>query len=291
MIRATKKPNYRLLGTMGDVHGDTDWTVYAIDQFAGIGITHILQLGDFKVGSRPKDRVHLHETNAALKARGMVMVVTLGNHEDYLLLEGQLEDSRYLQGFQQLPEYEHLLFARRGQRWNWDGVDYCSLGGANSINYQSLTPSISWWPEESITLGDVYNARAGGVADIMLTHDCPEGVPILSKLTPAAQSMYWTPEALAYAKESRLMLRQAVDGVQPQLLLHGHYHVFADLQTELSVDGTEDSYTMRSICLDRERTRGNIGVLRPQSRKFLKFHDFLALAGSSNADPFERFGS
>jgi hypothetical protein len=273
-MRAITSPNYSVLGAMGDVHGDTEWTIKAIDRFAEIGCTHILQMGDFGVWPGPSGASFVRKVNARLKLRGMLMVVTLGNHEDYARLESKLQPAQLGEGFDQLPSYDHILFARRGQRWSWDGVDFCSLGGANSIDRYSRTPFVSWWPQESISLGDVYRTVEGGTADIMLTHDCPEGVPIVQELSHHSEGAGWSSEALAYAQESRVMLRQAVDMVQPELLLHGHYHVKADLQVELGVLGTDDSYSMRSVCLDKEWTDGNMLVLEPSTRKLTSYADW-----------------
>lgn len=270
-MRAITNPNYSLLGVMGDVHGSTLWTMVAIESYAELGITHILQLGDFGVWPGRSGKEHLTKVNAELEAQGMLMVVTLGNHEDYGQLETQLTPARYGEEFQQLPGYDHILFPHRGQHWNWDGVEFCSLGGANSIDRYSRSTYIDWWPQESISLGDVYRTVEKGTADIMLTHECPEGVPILDSLTHHSASAGWSQTSLLYAQESRVMLRQAVDAVRPDLLLHGHYHVYADLEVELGVLGSDESYQMRSVCLDKEYTEGNMAVLEPQSRQIMPY--------------------
>lgn len=273
-MRAISSPNYSLLGVMGDVHGATGWTMGSIGKFSELGITHILQLGDFGVWPGSSGEKFLEKVNRELQHREMLMVVTLGNHENYDRLDTKLEPSSYDSSFLQLPGYDHILFATRGQHWNWDGVEYCSLGGANSIDFESRAPHRSWWPQESITMGDVYRTIEGGRADIMLTHDCPEGVPILSALKSHSDGRGWSPEAIRYAQDSRVMLRHAVDAVRPELLLHGHYHVYADFEVELGVLGSDESYELRSICLDMEHTKGNMAVLDPQTRFILPYDEW-----------------
>lgn len=272
-MESLRTPNFDALGVMGDTHGDTLWVMMGIENFAKRGITHILHLGDFGVWPGVSGEKYLRKVNLELKTHGMLMVVTLGNHENYVRM-AKAVPSKLMEGFQQLVGYDHIVFPARGQHWNWNGVEFCSLGGANSIDRFNRTPYIDWWPEESISLGDVYRTAENGPADIMLTHDCPSGVPILSTLTHHSENGGWSPEALTYADESRMMLRQAVDIVQPELLLHGHYHVYADFQVELNILGTEDSYSMRSVCFDKEYTDSNMAILYPQTRELSTYSEW-----------------
>lgn len=270
-------PNYEVLGVMGDTHGNVLWTTGAIRRLSERGVNRILHLGDFGVWPGPSGEKYLRRVNAALSETDSLMVVTLGNHENYNRLEKSLGPASLDGDFQQLPGYDRILFAARGQHWNWEGVEFCSLGGANSIDRHYRTPHVDWWPQESISLGDVYRTIEAGTADIMLTHDCPEGVPILGELAQHSEDAGWSAEALKYAQESRVMLRQAVDAVRPELLLHGHYHVYADLQVELGVLGTDESYELRSVCLSEEYTSTNAALLYPQSREVLVERDWLPL--------------
>lgn len=258
--------NLQVVGVMGDTHGDTQWTTAAIRRLSEQGVNRILHLGDFGVWPGLSGEKYLRRVESALAETDSLLIVTLGNHENYDRLDRGLIPATLDPAFQQLPGYDHILFAARGQHWNWDGVEFCSLGGANSIDRYSRTPHMSWWPQESITMGDVYRTMEAGSADIMLTHDCPEGVPILAELTHHSEDAGWSMEALSYAQESRLMLRQAVDVVKPELLLHGHYHVYADLQVELGVLGADEGYELRSVCLSEEHTATNIALLYPHSR-------------------------
>lgn len=276
MKRTTAEANYSLLGVMGDVHGDTLWTTMAIDAFAELGVSHILQLGDFGVWPGDAGEAFLQAVNSRLAVRAMLMVVTLGNHENYARLGAELRPSLEAEGFDELPGYSRILFARRGQRWSWNGVDFCSLGGANSIDRYSRKPSVNWWPEESISLGDAYRTISGGRADIMLTHDCPQGIPIVDALESHSDGRGWSDQALDYARESRDILRFAVDAVQPELLLHGHYHVKADLTEELLSDADGSSYTLRSVCLSKERSTANLALLEPSTRKLIPYEDWTA---------------
>lgn len=234
--------NFSAIGILGDTHGFIPWTVLALNTFNANGVNVILQVGDFGVFSDANGVTFRAEVNRALEVNGQVMYVTLGNHEDYSLVAGFVPHPTMV-GFVYEVEYSNILYATRGARWVWEGVSFVSLGGANSIDWNTRTPWVNWWEGERISLGDVYRTVQDGHADVMITHDCPEGVNLFGNHRDANSG--WSAKQIAYSRESRVMLRQAVDGVKPEILFHGHYHAFTDLVTEM-FDGV-DHYTVRTV--------------------------------------------
>jgi hypothetical protein len=170
-----------------------------------------------------------------------------------------------MKGFVYNRDYPHILVATRGARWEWNDVSFVSLGGANSIDFTWRTENINWWKGERIGLGDIYRTVEGGHADIMIAHDCPAGVNIFGSHRDAGNG--WTPTEIAYAQESRVALRQAVDGVKPDILFHGHYHRYLDLTTEL-YDGVE-GYSLRSIGLDMDDSQKNLMLFELASKDYV----------------------
>jgi hypothetical protein len=73
-----------------------------------------------------------------------------------------------------------------------------------------------------ITNDDIKRCIDGGPADVLVSHDCPTGVPI-----PGLErgKLIFPADALAQAEEHRTRLREVVDAVQPRAVWHGHYHV------------------------------------------------------------------
>lgn len=247
-----------IIGVAGDWHGNKGWARLRIENFADLGVTKILHLGDFGIWPGNPGAKYLHRVNKLLGQHGMTIYVTLGNHEDYVQVS-RLQPARDGSGWLFNPAYPNIMVAPRGHRWEWEGTSFVSLGGANSIDrfYMHRVENVSWWSGEQISLEDVFNTVKGGHADVMLAHDCPYGVPLFGG--HKAGTGDWSYEDIAYSEKSRMMLKQAVDTVKPDLFFHGHYHFFADHTTVLN-DGLDD-YTLHSIGLDQDTHVNNIGLL------------------------------
>lgn len=225
----------------GDVHGEHGWIKVLIHEALAKDCTLIMQIGDFGYWEHmPMGRGFLAGTERWLAENGLTLWWIDGNHENHEMLRatyGPRDDGLW-------EIRPHILYVPRGHRWEWDGVKCLGLGGAWSIDKAMRTEGISWWPEEVISIAEMYRACEGGVADVMFTHDCPTGV---NPLPPNPLGIF--PESYA----NRQMLRTVVDTAQPKRLYHGHYHHrhttvlngdnYSTLIEGLSNDGTyEDSW-------------------------------------------------
>lgn len=244
------------VGVAGDWHSAQIWGELALDQFAAIGVTKILHVGDFGFWPTQRGQDFINGIQRTLDANGQTLYVTLGNHEDYVKINTFVPHPE-MEGFVYSPDYPNILVATRGARWEWEGVSFVSLGGAASIDYEGRTEGINWWAEERITLGDVYRTIEGGHADVMIAHDAATGVNLFGSHREERSS--WSQKALAYADQSRGMMRQAVDGVKPDFFFHGHYHYYLDTQVHFN-DGLED-YSYRNVSLGKDGQANNLAVL------------------------------
>lgn len=253
-----------VVGVLGDTHGNTCWTLDALDKLRDAGMSQILQLGDF--GVWPNHESFLRKVNARIEKNDQILAVTLGNHENYTRMESAVASPDY-PGWRILQGYNSILFAPRVHKFTWAGIDFLSVGGGNSIDRCTRIPDVTWWAAEQITQGDVYRASEVGNVPIMVTHDCPDGVPLFGghKAGPSAELMFGRAGA-EYAIESRKALRAIVDVVQPELLLHGHYHFFADHTVDMST-AEEEQYTVRTVGLSRDEHRKSIGLLSIPTRE------------------------
>lgn len=253
------------VGIAGDWHGNTNWAVARLDDFATAGISIILQLGDFGIWHDEQGATFLSSVNATAAKNGQKVLVTLGNHDNYEMVSAltPITEGEFT-GWEFEPSLPNILYATRGQRWEWAGVSFVSLGGAHSINVADLTEGIDWWSGESISYGDVMRTANGGYADVFLSHDCPSGVELFSDHRDDSK---WSVEALNYARRSREDLRAAVDDVKPSVLFHGHYHHYIDTVTELT-DYTGENYTLHTIGLNKDKDANNIGILVETTKEF-----------------------
>lgn len=247
----------RRVGVLGDTHGDTGWTLDSLDRFAEAGITHVLQLGDF--GIWPNHEKFLRKVNARLVKNGQILAVTLGNHENYARI-AKAVPTPDADGWTILQGYRSILIAPRVHRFTWADREILSVGGGNSIDRFGRTPDVTWWSEEQITMGDVYRATAEASATLMVTHDCPDGVPLFGGHRASDDARFLFGDAgVKYAAESRRALRAITDVVQPELLLHGHYHFYAPYLTPL--DAGDSEYVLRSVGLTRDGMTKSHAVL------------------------------
>jgi Icc-related predicted phosphoesterase len=229
------------IGIAGDWHGNTEWALRTLRAFAKRGIKTIFQLGDFGIWGGHDAAKFILKVAKELNLNEQTLYVTPGNHEDYVRILSKEVDNRGVRIYQ----HDKILLLDRGMRGKIAGRDFVSLGGANSIDYKGRVEGLSWWREESITLGDVYKTVQGGPVDIFFSHDAPLGVEI--EYSNKSDGMGWGSEAIIYSNEGRASLRHAVDGVMPNILFHGHHHVFQDVTNTL-FDGSE-TYELRSVGL------------------------------------------
>lgn len=195
----------------------------------------------------------------------MRMLVAPGNHEDYDLIGSIGPDET---GW--LPYRSRILLAQRGHRVTIEGVDFVFLGGAGSVDrgwrqredgraaavlgeYAWLRPGKSWWPQEAITDDDVTAAASGGHAAVMITHEAPYPVPKIEDGLIVGQ---FDIHDVMDAHQVRLKLTKAVDGVRPDLLIHGHHHRRID-----DVYVTPDGHEVRVAGMAQNSMVDSIGVL------------------------------
>lgn len=201
--------------TVGDTHGNTGWWKYEIFPTAQTyEASAIVQVGDFGFwpgthGERYLDKVSRYSCNYEIPVFWID-----GNHEWFDRLEelgafGAEAPTEVADGVSYLP---------RGYAWEWGGVRCLALGGAYSVDKEWRSPGLEWWPQEEITFPDVKRAQAKGRAKVMFTHDVPMGVNI-----PGIHAE--GKDTFPASRENRYRLRGVFDVVQPEVLVHGHYHI------------------------------------------------------------------
>jgi predicted phosphodiesterase len=237
------------VAVLGDLHGDlAHLTVCAATAWKR-GVDVLLQTGDFGFAwGTDNYQKDLDKISRRLRNRGQTLYWVDGNHDDFNILYEKFPLDP--DGLRRLRP--NILHAPRGYRTVLSsGKVLAVLGGANSIDRTLRTEGVDWWPEESITEGDLA-ALGADHADILIGHEAPLHVPDLDRELEA-NPRGWRPSAHEYAAESRRMFHRGFMAVRPQLSLSGHYHTHLD--QDLSFGGGEDAFRCRVVILDKNEPK------------------------------------
>jgi hypothetical protein len=181
----------------------------------------ILHAGDFGIWPGLAGQRYQAMVTAALAEADAGLWFADGNHEDFSQIASfdRREDGRnaVAASGDGIVRIWHLP---RGYRWKWHGRTWLAVGGAVSVDRDVRTEGVDWWPEEEIT--DEQEARAcrDGVADVLLSHDAPAGVP-LYLMRPAP--VLWRPH-IPRAEAHRERLHRICMATRPAHVIFGHYH-------------------------------------------------------------------
>lgn len=242
------------VGIAGDWHGDTAWGVQAIERFAQKGIHLILHCGDFNIWTPGSmGDFYLARISTALDDADSFLMVTLGNHEDYDRIEG-FPEVPGLPGTVYPPGHPRILIPSRGYRWEWNKKTFISVSGGATVDRMHRVLGESYWEQELLTDDEVDLIVKGGRADIMISHDAPVDVDVVGSHRSGSM-------VESFTRPQRERMKTVFDAVRPSLHFFGHYHVSYDQVNVLRVRGENEYYQARNICMDKEFSDGNMGIL------------------------------
>lgn len=257
-LSAVPSPHDNRYIVAGDWHAHPAEAKHVIDLAVKEGIDTIIHVGDFGFYDNMS---YLKQTNEYLKRHNIRILAIDGNHEEFPYLHSF--DIEPVTGLR--PVRSHIYHLPRNTRWEWDGVSYLALGGAQSIDVRFREEGKSWWPEERITPEEAQTAIEGGHADVMFTHDAPASFPnqITSDQRGQREAMrYFGVQALADCRSHQELLASVTDVVQPHLLFHGHYHV-----TNAGWYRHDYDVPAYGISLNQGLFAGNTSIITPESLK------------------------
>lgn len=239
------------IALLGDIHGNLGHGRRALEYARNErGADVAIALGDFGYWGPDLYLNGMSITACQLK---LPILVVDGNHEDHAQLDAiPLDPDTGLR-----PLAEGVWHLPRGYRWTWSGVDFLALGGATSVDRRQRTPGCNWFPQERITWTQAQAAMDAGPADVMLTHDAPDGVVIPGL---DSEAWRWPNEELATAADHRRTLRLVVDQVRPRWLFHGHYHA---AHTQLLDETRNYRCVVQGVAHHGARTLSQSVVVKP----------------------------
>lgn len=260
----------RLIGVMGDLHGDLEHARIALQTLADRGVTTIIQLGDWGIIWPGMNwQIDLNKLSRFLTRNRQTMFVLDGNHDWH-------------------PKLREFPLGRDGLRWLTHNIAYmprgyrtpigkhftlAALGGANSPDRAFRTEGKDWWPEEQITEADIRRLGTEPV-DVLVAHEAPLMADDDELIRDWEGNI--SRSDILYANASRVMIRRAVMHTRPQLTLGGHYHRY------LTRSLTETmGHRIRIVVLDMNgKDRINLAILNPDTL------DLTVFDRSGTAPPF-----
>ena len=144
----------------------------------------------------------------------------------------------------------------RGHRFTVGGKRWISFGGAASLNLGWRTRGREWRTLEAPTDTDVRAAIAGGLVDVLLTHETVNGGTREVESILTANPMGWGQTALDYSAASRRRVTEVWEAVHPAILAHGHIHVKGEIEL---ADGR------RVYSLGSNGQAGNLAILNVET--------------------------
>jgi Icc-related predicted phosphoesterase len=208
-----------MYGLLGDCHGVVEDLTKSIELLFFRGIRTVFHLGDFGCWGE----IDLDIIEQWLGDFHQTMFIIPGNHEAWSFLSNlRVDDWTKLRS--------NIFVAPRAHTWQMEGVRFCSISGAGSIDKEQRSIGVDWWPDEEIldshitSLITKLDERQWDNVDIFLCHEAPEGVELKSNKNRVSQNI------LDYCAIQRTRLKKAVDRASPTLIFHGHWHQF-NIQT------------------------------------------------------------
>lgn len=215
------------MAVFGDWHANVHFAKNAINNLPG-HVEVAVHVGDF---GYKFDDTYLNAVDRAARYKDIVVMFVDGNHEDHAWLNAQPVDD---DGVRRLrPRVWHLP---RGFRWEWCGLKFVALGGAHSVDRQWRMPGVDWWQEETITQHDAFRVVNAGDADIIISHDAPDGHFIPGLAPPGV----FPEEEINIADAHRRLFGTIAREVNAQYVWHGHYHSkYRTVNGEMIVTGLD----------------------------------------------------
>lgn len=213
----------------GDWHGMLNQGKAAMNRAHDLGISTIIQVGDFGYWGDEATERTLNTWETFLERWDITLYFIDGNHENFhsLYKDYPLDTETGLR-----PLRKRIIHIPRGYLFTWNDLRILALGGAYSIDRNYRKENVSWWAEEEVTQEDIsksLKALNGETVDILLMHDSPAAVPNHITDNVGAQHMAGIQFGFNHLYNTGLH-RESLDEVyfvaQPAILIHGHYHKY-----------------------------------------------------------------
>lgn len=223
--------------TAGDVHGDVPFAVYLIQRAKKLGVSKIMQVGDFGAWEHMEfGREFFDKVDKQAALNDVTVYFLDGNHDKTSLVLQKYSDSLDGEGF--LLCRDRVRYAPRGHRWTWGESRCMAFGGAYSVNkpwrvaqeredaeksakrgakYSGKVREFTgrlWFPEEEASDLDVDEIlKDSSPIDVLFCHD-----------KPRAANPGWNRKDLPECWPNQDRVQRIIRELRPKTVIHGHLH-------------------------------------------------------------------
>lgn len=217
------------IAVVGDLHANQAVTARTLAAAAADGCGTVVSVGDLGVAWLGDGDRFVNWLDHQLAVHDLTMVFVDGNHEGW----PRLAELRGDQPGRLHRLGERLVWADRGARWCWQGVRFGALGGAYSIDAYRRHAGWDWFPDlEQPDAAEVARLVEGGVCDVLVTHDAPSEVPLVSRYPEGC-------DAEVASRAARELVSAAVVGTDAATVFHGHWHHRHDTRVRIGAGAVD----------------------------------------------------
>ncbi len=213
---------------VGDSHANHLWMLRVLNVVASWRISDVIVLGDF--GYWPaltSGREFINGVASHAQRLSLNLAFLDGNHEDHTSLGTATCGPADADIIEIVPGIHHL---RRGARLQFGSNTVVACGGAVSVDRDRREAGVDWFAEEVLEDRTVDRVLAKGPADLLLTHDAPEGARCHT--APGVEGGFARApvhpgigvKVRADALDCQRRVLRLLEGLQASTLVHGHYH-------------------------------------------------------------------
>jgi hypothetical protein len=197
----------------GDWHADAAHATIVIELAARMGVSRVVQTGDFGYWPRhPAGIAFLTKVAARCSELGVAVWFCDGNHEDH----SRLRHGSATAPVQVMPS---IWWVPRGRFVEWGGRRILFIGGAVSVDKPRRIAGVDWFEEETPSPEQLGRAATRQDIDIVVAHEGLPDTPLRSTFTDPIPEVL-----LTRADWLRREMGVIADTLNPSLWVHGHWH-------------------------------------------------------------------
>lgn len=223
---------------VGDTHGDCDFLEKALWYAREHDVHDVVQVGDFGFAWPGLNQIPY--VAALCERYDVTLRWVCGNHDYHPWIREQCKQCDSLPGGGRAFAPRVIYQPRGSTHTDEDGTTFLFFGGAPSIDWAMRTEGRSVWSNLELASEEEHDVAMNVLDDVhvVVTHDAP--------CFPPGYGPKGDPWFRERGDRSMRMIADLVQYHEPEILIHGHWHVHHDTVVERTrVRGLDCNYARR----------------------------------------------